>query len=846
MDKFDTHGGHYEPQGSMRVNAGGSHDENPNGGVQVGVDPEGTPNLLEEGEPVYNDYVYSDNIYADGGVLEKHNIPSKYSGKLYSEIADSFVDEVAEIPLDPIANNGLNAMLVRLAESQEEQKSIKEQKDLEDELSKLSPEELDELEQMLSEQEMVQQQENPEAAVPEMVQEPIENQGAMYQNPEQQPMMKCGGNMRRMYFPGGTLLKRIGEVYDKVNESAVGHRILQELGMEQKTITLPGGEVVPVTGGAGAVAAIATPAELAPIRGMRAAKNATAVGKAMDAAYEAEKAAEVEKAMEAAYETGKTAAKATKAAKKAKTAKESEEFVKKGMKGWGNAFWDPSWAGRRLWHDMPTKGFWPTAGKVALEIPVSVGNSVMAAPAWNLAGKVVNQAAKTVDAKTNASTQSDYSSAKQADPFASWGYYNGGRVNRYDGITPAPNPMRQQRVVGPYQGFNNYGWGYTTGFPTADHAYDYQIYNPNIDYKWYYGPFYNDGTGSATGTNSGTTTTVTKSGRGRGTSSRYPLYQMSEEELNAIEAEADRGLQRGYERFPLVTRLNSIIPGLGRKDENGETIMYGRPAEKGLAQANLGIIPTPKRTTLNSVVASHAKPAKTSEVSDTGMLPTWPRYAGAVISGLLGLYNAFQEPDKYTIPSYTPVLPQGRMHLIDPVYNPIDQNQLVNDVLASSAGTTRAINNSGLGAATQATLLAQDYNTGRNLETALTQAREANNQRLNQVIAQRNQNAGTLGNFNYGQSRDRAQILNDAAVRNLQNDILRQRLNYEAEGQKYAAIQQQIDSVAQALSDIGRENAAMNMINGDEAYAYALSRLFDPYYKGHITKCGGPTKKTKK
>lgn len=598
MDKFDTHGGHYEPQGYMRVNAGGSHDENPNGGVQVGVDPEGTPNLLEEGEPVYNDYVYSDNITAEEDILKKHNIPSKYSGKLYSEIADSFVDEVAEMPLDPIANNGLNAMLVRLAESQEEQKSIQQQRELEDELSKLSPEELDELEQMLSEQEMVQSQENPEADVPEMVQEPVENQGVV----PQVPMMATGGN-----------LFRFGNPLDRTH-----YRSVQ----------------------------------------------------------------------------------------------------------------------------------WP------------------------------------------------YSNA-----------YNQFNVPLYDGTDEPITPILEGGQVA-----NGY----------------------NTDARYVLGPQ------QTKATTSGTATTR------HGTLPRYPLYQMSEEELNAIEAEADRGLQRGYERLPLVTRLNSIIPGLGRRDENGEVIMYGRPAEKGLAQANLGIIPTPKKTTLNSVAASPAKPAKTSEVSDTGMLPTWPRYAGAVTSGLLGLYNAFQEPDKYTISSYTPVLPQGRMHLIDPVYNPIDQNQIVNDVLASSSGTTRAINNSGLGAATQATLLAQDYNTGRNLGTALTQAREANNQRMNQVIAQRNQNASTLGNFNYGQSRDRAQILNDAAVRNLQNDILRQRLNYEAEGQKYAAIQQQIDSVAQALSNIGRENAAMNMINGDEAYAYALNRLFDPYYKGHITKCGGPIKKTKK
>ncbi|MBQ3949495.1 MAG: hypothetical protein II661_03380, partial [Bacteroidales bacterium] len=135
MNKFNTQGGYFAPQGYLKVEAGGSHEENPNGGVQLGVDEQGVPNLLEEGEPVYDDYVYSDNITAEKEILEKHNIPAKYAGKLYSEVADAFVAEAEERPLDPISNSGLNAMLVRLADAQEEQKQIQQQRDLEAELS---------------------------------------------------------------------------------------------------------------------------------------------------------------------------------------------------------------------------------------------------------------------------------------------------------------------------------------------------------------------------------------------------------------------------------------------------------------------------------------------------------------------------------------------------------------------------------------------------------------------------------------------------------------------------------------------------------------------------------------
>ena len=76
MSKFDTHGGYFSPDNYIRINEGGTHDENPNGGVQMGVDPEGVPNMVEEDETVYDDYVFSDNITVDDAMVEKHNLPS--------------------------------------------------------------------------------------------------------------------------------------------------------------------------------------------------------------------------------------------------------------------------------------------------------------------------------------------------------------------------------------------------------------------------------------------------------------------------------------------------------------------------------------------------------------------------------------------------------------------------------------------------------------------------------------------------------------------------------------------------------------------------------------------------
>jgi len=192
MSVFDTHGGYFAPKDYTRINEGGSHDENPNGGVQLGIAPDGAPNLLEEGEPVYQDYVFSDNIKAKSSFLEKYNLPVSYDGKLYSDIADKLVDEAEERPLDPISRNGLNAMLSRLSEAQEGQKIEKEQKELERMLSEMTPEELEQLEAALTQPEeepvpVVPEQITPEQIVPEQVEAPV---------------MKCGGKIHR-YDVGG-------------------------------------------------------------------------------------------------------------------------------------------------------------------------------------------------------------------------------------------------------------------------------------------------------------------------------------------------------------------------------------------------------------------------------------------------------------------------------------------------------------------------------------------------------------------------------------------------------------------------------------------------------------------
>lgn len=119
-----THGGVFS-DGVVRVGEGDSHENNPRGGVPMGIAPDGQPNLVEEGEVVFNDYVFSNRLKADDSLLEAFNLAPKYKGKTFAQIADSINKEPSEKPNDPISKRGLNASMSKLMQAQEALKEAK-------------------------------------------------------------------------------------------------------------------------------------------------------------------------------------------------------------------------------------------------------------------------------------------------------------------------------------------------------------------------------------------------------------------------------------------------------------------------------------------------------------------------------------------------------------------------------------------------------------------------------------------------------------------------------------------------------------------------------------------------
>lgn len=122
-----TNGGVFS-DGVTVVGEGGSHEENPLTGVPMGVAPGGQPNLVEEGEVIFNDYVFSNRLHPSEGLLKSVNLPSKYKDNTFASIAEKINKEPKERPYDPIARRGLLANMSKLMQAQEEVKAIKEAK----------------------------------------------------------------------------------------------------------------------------------------------------------------------------------------------------------------------------------------------------------------------------------------------------------------------------------------------------------------------------------------------------------------------------------------------------------------------------------------------------------------------------------------------------------------------------------------------------------------------------------------------------------------------------------------------------------------------------------------------
>ena len=136
------------------INEGGTHEQNPYEGVLVGVDAQGTPNLVEEGEVIFNDYVYSNRLKPTAKQLEDVKLDPKFEGMTFADIAKEVQKESSIRPLDPISKNTLVDSMSKLTAIQEETRTKKAQRQFMKEFRTMTPEEQqDTLMQMMPQEE---------------------------------------------------------------------------------------------------------------------------------------------------------------------------------------------------------------------------------------------------------------------------------------------------------------------------------------------------------------------------------------------------------------------------------------------------------------------------------------------------------------------------------------------------------------------------------------------------------------------------------------------------------------------------------------------------------------------
>lgn len=180
--------------GLAHIGAGGTHEQNPHQGVRMGIAQDGQPNLVEEDETIYDNYVFSNRLKPGKEVLGKFKINAK-AGKLsYADVSKRLEREASERPNDPISRKSLEQSLHKLMEAQEQQKAEEQEKELMRYLESLSPEE--------------QQQLLAQAAQQPMEGQPTEGQPTMEQPVMEQPgeealVGACGGKLGHTYEGGG-------------------------------------------------------------------------------------------------------------------------------------------------------------------------------------------------------------------------------------------------------------------------------------------------------------------------------------------------------------------------------------------------------------------------------------------------------------------------------------------------------------------------------------------------------------------------------------------------------------------------------------------------------------------
>lgn len=206
--------------GMTTIGNGGTHEENPYEGVAVSTDEQGNPNLLEEGEVLWNDYVFSDRLVIPEEVKAQYGIKGK--GDLsFAKAVNKIKRSAEERPNDPLTKKYVDEILNGLMVAQE---SVRKQQELEEQ-------------ELLNQLQGVEGEEMPQDAEQALQEQALQEQALQEQAIQQQDMQAemidpamqgleayaYGGDLRRrlahnpayIYGLGGCLFGDGGSIFIK-------------------------------------------------------------------------------------------------------------------------------------------------------------------------------------------------------------------------------------------------------------------------------------------------------------------------------------------------------------------------------------------------------------------------------------------------------------------------------------------------------------------------------------------------------------------------------------------------------------------------------------------------------
>lgn len=199
---LSTHGADFS-DGLIRIDVGGTHEQNPYGGVPAGVDPQGIPNLVEEGETIWDDYVFSDRLKVPKSLVKKLGLGGSKKGITYADASKKIAENsgVELRPNDPISKRTEEAQLAELEVSQEEKRMKLEKNKLMKAISEMNPDELQGLFTAAQQSPVAMETQMPPQEVNEepLSAEPVQGTG------EYEPVgFACGGHK---FLTGGQIAK---------------------------------------------------------------------------------------------------------------------------------------------------------------------------------------------------------------------------------------------------------------------------------------------------------------------------------------------------------------------------------------------------------------------------------------------------------------------------------------------------------------------------------------------------------------------------------------------------------------------------------------------------------------